>query len=127
MPDVLLVDIAMPGLDGVSLIRTLRSLPPERGGRIPAVTISAAQHTEEETARWRAAGFQAHVRKPFALPAVISVVEDLAGTCVERRASARDRSEWPTPRERRSERRPEPPTRLQGVAGGNEQLLRELA
>jgi len=110
MPDVLLVDIAMPDLDGVSLIRKLRSLSPERGGRIPAATITAAANTEEEIALWKAAGFQKHIRKPFFPPAVIAIVQDLAGHWVERRAVARDRNEWPTPRERRSERRTEPPT-----------------
>src|SRR5687768_14883269 len=127
MPDVLLVDISMPELDGVSLIRKLRSLPPERGGRIPAATVSAASNTAGEIASWKEAGFQQHVQKPFAPPAIVAVVAELAGTSVERRAVARDRREWPTPRERRSERRPEPPSGLQGVAGGDEQLLRELA
>lgn len=126
MPDVLLIDIAMPGLDGVSLIRKLRSLSPERGGRTPAATLSAAANTDEEIAQWRAAGFQKHIRKPFHPPAVVAVVEELAGLWVERRAMALDRREWPTPRERRSARRGEPPTVLQGVADGNERLFREL-
>lgn len=126
MPDVLLVDIAMPGLDGVSLIRKLRSLSPERGGRIPAATLSASSPDEEERAGWRAAGFQMHIAKPFLPPAVVAVVEQLAGHWVERRAVALDRREWPTPRDRRSERRGKPPKTVQGVAAGIEPLLREL-
>jgi CheY-like chemotaxis protein len=126
MPDVLLVDIAMPGLDGVSLIRKLRSLSPERGGRIPAATLSASSPDEAELARWRAAGFQRHIAKPFAPPAVVAVVEELAGRWVERRAVTLERREWPTPRERRSERRREPPEGVQGIAGGDARLLREM-
>jgi CheY-like chemotaxis protein len=103
IPDVLLVDIAMPGLDGVSLIRKLRSLSPERGGRIPAATLSASSPDEDQRAAWRAAGFQCHIGKPFDPPAVIAVVEELAGRTVERRAAVLDRREWPTPRERRGE------------------------
>ena len=81
----------MPGLDGVSLIRKLRSLSPERGGRIPAATLSASSPDEEELAGWRAAGFQAHIAKPFDPEAVVAVVEELAGHWVERRAVALDR------------------------------------
>jgi len=124
MPDVLLIDIAMPGLDGVSLIRKLRSLSPERGGRIPAATLSASSPDEEEMARWRAAGFQKHIPKPFDPAAVVAVVEELAGQWVERRALALDRQSWPTTRERRRERREEPPESLRGFAGGDAQLVR---
>jgi CheY-like chemotaxis protein len=126
MPDVLLVDMAMPGLDGLSLIRKLRSLSPERGGRIPAAIVSAVGATEGDLAEWRAAGFQRHVRKPFLPDEIVGVVDTLAGTHVERRGVALDRKEWPTPRERRAERRVEVTT-LRGVAGGDFQLLRELA
>jgi CheY-like chemotaxis protein len=126
MPDVLLIDIAMPGLDGVTLIRKLRSLPPERGGRIPAATLSASSPDEEELAVWRAAGFQKHIAKPFLPSRVVAVVEDLAGQLVERRTTAFDRRERPTQRERRDKRRGEPPTGRQRIADGNERLLREL-
>jgi CheY-like chemotaxis protein len=123
MPDVLLIDIAMPGLDGVSLIRKLRSLSPERGGRIPAATLSASSPDERERAGWRAAGFQKHIGKPFDPAAVVAIVEELAGQWVERRAQALDRQNWPTTRERRRERREEPPETLR-FAGGDPQLVR---
>ncbi len=127
MPDVLLVDIAMPGLDGVSLIRKLRSLSPERGGRIPAATLSAGPNTDDDVARWQAAGFQKHIRKPFPPPAVVAVVEELAGHSVERRATTLDRCAWPTPRERRSEQRTEPPTAfLEAIANLDGRQDREL-
>lgn len=126
LPDVLLVNTAMPGLDGVSLIRKLRSLCPERGGQIPAATLSASAMDARELAAWRAAGFQCHIAKPFASPVMMAVVEDLAGLWVERRVVSLARPDWPTTRERRSERRPEPITALQGT-GGYEHRLRELA
>ena len=125
VPDVLLVDVAMPGLDGVTLIRKLRSLPPERGGRIPAATVSAAAATEADLAEWRAAGFQRHVAKPFLPEDVVAVVEELAGQFVERRSASLDRKDWPTARDRRVERRVETGA-LRGVAGGDARLLREL-
>jgi CheY-like chemotaxis protein len=125
MPDVLLVDIAMPDLDGVSLMRKLRSLSPERGGRVPAATLSASSPNEEELAAWRAAGFQKHIAKPFAPHTVVAIVEELSGGWVERRRTTLERRQWPTPRERRSERRGEPPSALPGMARGNERLFQE--
>jgi CheY-like chemotaxis protein len=123
LPDVLLVDLAMPEVDGLGLLRKLRELPPERGGRIPAATVTAAPAAETA---WRAAGFQRHVAKPFAPEAVVAVVAELAGHSVERRTARVERHQWPAPRERRVERRVEPLV-LRGVAGGDFQLLRELA
>jgi CheY-like chemotaxis protein len=126
IPDVLLVDVAMPELDAFAMMRTLRSLSPERGGRIPAATLTAAPATEASRAAWKAAGFQVHVEKPFDAEAIVTVLADLAGQFVERRTSSLERQQWPTPRERRVERRVEPLT-LRGVAGGDFRLLRELA
>ena len=123
MPDLLLVDVGMPEVDGVGLVRKLRSLSPEKGGRIPAATFTAAPPAEE---LWRAAGFQRHVAKPFTAEAALAAVAELAGHAVERRTASVERQQWPTPRERRAERRVEPLV-LRGVAGGDFQLLRELA
>jgi CheY-like chemotaxis protein len=39
--DVLVSDIGMPDEDGLSLIRRIRKLPAERGGRTPAVALTA--------------------------------------------------------------------------------------
>lgn len=63
-PDVVVSDIAMPLEDGYSLLQKLRALPPEQGGRVPAMALSAyaAQH---DVARAIAAGFQEHMAKPF--------------------------------------------------------------
>jgi CheY-like chemotaxis protein len=63
-PDVLLSDISMPNDDGYWLIRQVRALPPEHGGAIPAVALTAhgSTHGPERTLT---AGFQAHLRKPI--------------------------------------------------------------
>jgi CheY-like chemotaxis protein len=64
MPDVVLSDIAMPTHDGYWLVREVRALPPDHGGSIPMVAITAhgEQHGPERTL---SAGFQAHLRKPL--------------------------------------------------------------
>jgi PAS domain S-box-containing protein len=63
-PDVIVSDLGMPCEDGFSLIQKIRSLPPEQGGRTPAVALSA--HTGPE-ARTHAllAGFDMHAGKPI--------------------------------------------------------------
>ena len=46
-PDVLISDLAMPDEDGYSLIRSVRSLPAERGGQVPAAALSAYARDED--------------------------------------------------------------------------------
>lgn len=63
-PDVLLSDVGMPREDGYDLIRQLRLRPSHRGGRVPAVAVTAyASVTDRATAL--ESGFQAHIAKPF--------------------------------------------------------------
>ncbi|MBD0370177.1 MAG: response regulator [Pyrinomonadaceae bacterium] len=63
-PDVIISDIGMPGRDGYELVQELRSLPPERGGQLPAIALTAYARTEDETRALRE-GFQMHISKPF--------------------------------------------------------------
>jgi signal transduction histidine kinase/ActR/RegA family two-component response regulator len=76
-PDVLLADIGMPEQDGYSLIRKVRSLPPDCGGTVPAIALTAfAMEDDRRTAL--AAGFQAHVGKPVNPPQLVETIEALA-------------------------------------------------
>jgi PAS domain S-box-containing protein len=79
LPDVLLSDLAMPDQDGYDLIRQLRSRPPERGGTIPAIALSAYTRPEDR-ARSIAAGFQLHVSKPVDPGDLISALAIMTGT-----------------------------------------------
>src|SRR6185503_11799533 len=63
VPDVLISDIEMPGEDGYSLIRRVRALPAEQGGRVPAVALTAYGRTQDRV-QSLAAGFTMHVPKP---------------------------------------------------------------
>ncbi|MFM7424523.1 MAG: response regulator, partial [Elainella sp.] len=76
-PDILLSDIAMPEADGYSLIQTIRRLPPEQGGQVPAAALTAFAR-ESDKARAIAAGFQLHVPKPLDPDHLIRVVAELA-------------------------------------------------
>src|SRR5437870_775152 len=45
-PDVLVSDLGMPGEDGYALIRKVRALGQERGGRVPAVALTGYAGTD---------------------------------------------------------------------------------
>ncbi|HEY9837104.1 MAG TPA: ATP-binding protein, partial [Vampirovibrionales bacterium] len=75
-PQILLSDIGMPGEDGYSLIRQIRTLPPEQGGKIPAAALTAYTRTEDRILAL-AAGFQMHIPKPIDPRHLIEVVGQL--------------------------------------------------
>jgi PAS domain S-box-containing protein len=62
-PDVLLSDIGMPDMDGYMLMQWVRALPPEQGGQIPAIALSAyaGEFNQQQALE---AGFQRHMAKP---------------------------------------------------------------
>jgi len=63
-PDVILCDLVMPGLDGLTFIRRLRTHGDPRIRNIPAVAITAMY--EDISARMaRDAGFDVYIRKPI--------------------------------------------------------------
>ncbi len=77
-PDVLVSDIAMPDGDGYMLIRAVRGRPVSRGGKTPAIAVTAYAR-REDIERAFAAGFQQHVEKPVELGKLISLVANLGG------------------------------------------------
>ncbi|MBD2094302.1 PAS domain-containing protein [Trichocoleus sp. FACHB-591] len=75
-PDVLVSDIGMPSEDGYTLIRQVRALAPEQGGRIPAIALTAYARTEDRI-KALASGFQSHVPKPVEPVEFITVLASL--------------------------------------------------
>jgi signal transduction histidine kinase/ActR/RegA family two-component response regulator len=80
-PHILMSDIGMPGEDGYALIRQVRALPPERGGRTPAAALTAYAR-DEDRGRALAAGYQLHIAKPFNPGELLAAVSDLHGYVV---------------------------------------------
>jgi PAS domain S-box-containing protein len=74
--DVLVSDIGMPEENGYSLIRKLRQIEAERGGRIPAVALTAYTRSEDRAAAI-AAGFQIHLPKPVEPAQLAAVVANV--------------------------------------------------
>lgn len=76
-PDLLISDIGMPGEDGYSFIRKVRSLSVDEGGQIPALALTAYARVEDRL-QVLSAGFQMHVPKPLEPAELIAVVHSLA-------------------------------------------------
>jgi len=76
-PDVIVSDVGMPGQDGCELMRALRAQPPERGGNIPAVAVTAFGGREHRV-RALAAGFHSYLVKPVEPNELVWVVAMLA-------------------------------------------------
>ncbi len=77
LPNVVVSDLGMPVEDGYVFIQQLRELSPERGGRIPAVTVTGYS-TPADVDRALAAGYQIHLSKPVDPLALIEAVAKLS-------------------------------------------------
>jgi PAS domain S-box-containing protein len=77
-PDVIVSDIGMPGEDGFTLIRRIRQLSTEEGGKTPAIALTAFASAEDR-ARVLLAGFQVHLAKPVDPVELAALVASLAG------------------------------------------------
>jgi len=77
VPDVIISDIGMPDVDGYELMRRIRALPAEGGGRIPSVALTAYARTEDRLQALRS-GYQMHVPKPVELAELVAVIASLA-------------------------------------------------
>ncbi|HEY0095627.1 MAG TPA: response regulator, partial [Archangium sp.] len=77
-PDVLISDIGMPGEDGHTFLRRVRALPVERGGRVPALAITAHARPEDRR-KALLAGFQMHLAKPVPADELLLMIATLAG------------------------------------------------
>lgn len=73
---ILISDIAMPEEDGYALLRKVRALPPEHGGRIPAIALTAHSLVQDRLQSLRA-GFQSHVPKPVVPEELVEVVTSI--------------------------------------------------
>ena len=69
-PQVILLDLRMPLLDGESFLRGIRGLPASRD--VPVVLISAKEELPAIASRYGAAGY---LSKPFEAPQLLSLLE----------------------------------------------------
>jgi PAS domain S-box-containing protein len=77
-PDVLVSDVSMPDEDGYMLIERVRKLPPEEGGKIPAIALTALERPNDRI-KALASGFSMHVPKPVEPEELAMVIANLTG------------------------------------------------
>jgi CheY-like chemotaxis protein len=77
-PDVVLCDLAMPGLDGFEVLRQIKSLDSATGRSTPVLAVTAYASAEYRE-RCLAAGFRGHVPKPYNAGDVIGAVASALG------------------------------------------------
>jgi CheY-like chemotaxis protein len=86
VPDVIVSDIGMPGMDGWGMMELIRSQPRLRADVLPAIALTAhATPTDRE--RSMAAGFQEHLAKPIDFDELLRVIGRLAAEASRNRDS----------------------------------------
>jgi CheY-like chemotaxis protein len=76
VPDLIISDIGMPDMDGYEFIRQVRAMPAERGGKIPAIALTAYTRVEDRM-QVLSDGYQKHVPKPVDLIELVTVAATL--------------------------------------------------
>ena len=71
-PDLVLLDIQLPGMDGFEVIRRLRALPGLAA--VPVVAVSASVMPADQALAAKA-GFDAYLGKPVHMPALLALVD----------------------------------------------------
>jgi len=74
-PQVALLDIGMPGLDGYEVARQIRALP---GGETTVLVATTGWGDAEDKARTRAAGFEHHLVKPVPPDKLLALLSEIS-------------------------------------------------
>ena len=74
-PDVVLMDIQMPGIDGLETIRRLRAYPNPRTAAVPVIAVTALAMVGDRD-KCLAAGANAYISKPYSLAKLQQLIEE---------------------------------------------------
>ena len=74
LPDLVISDIRMPGMDGYALVRNLRSAPRTR--LVPIIFLTAKDETADRIAGFRS-GVDAYLTKPFEPDELVAVIRSI--------------------------------------------------
>ena len=75
-PEMVLLDIGMPGMNGYEVARLMRQMPEVQNARLVAQT---GWGQEEDRRRAQEAGFDAHLTKPVDLASLQTLLAEMSG------------------------------------------------
>lgn len=75
-PDLILLDLHLPGINGMDVLRALREAPATSGIPVVVVTADATVHQRQ---RMLGAGARAYLTKPIDVHEFLSLIDDLHG------------------------------------------------
>ncbi len=84
--DLVLMDVQMPGLDGLETTRELRRREGTTGGRLPVIAVTANALKGDDEICYRA-GMDAYLAKPICPDALFSTIEQQLSASDASRAS----------------------------------------
>jgi PAS domain S-box-containing protein len=76
--DLILMDVQMPGLDGLQATAKIREKERATGGHVPIAAMTA-QAAESDRVRCLESGMDAYVTKPVHVPALLKMIESVGG------------------------------------------------
>jgi PAS domain S-box-containing protein len=78
-PDLLVSDVGMPEMNGYMLMKQIRTLPPDQGGQVKAIALTAYAGDFDQQQALQA-GFQRHLAKPIEPQELIQAVSALCNS-----------------------------------------------
>jgi len=77
MPDLILLDLKMPRMDGLQVLQVLRRVRDEQMRIPPVVVLTCSDHEQDilDAYRW---GARSYIRKPVSFPEFVEAVRETA-------------------------------------------------
>jgi len=125
--DAILMDVQMPGLDGIETTRAIRSRERGTHHRTPIVAFTA-HALKEDRERCMAAGMDAYLTKPVDTSTMLEALARVAGPAPEPAVAPAAAASTAAGAKTGAASAPEPPqvAALRRIVGGDEKLLREV-
>jgi two-component system CheB/CheR fusion protein len=83
-PDIIVSDLAMPEMDGIEFIQSVRKTPSLRF--VPAIALTGSG-MDRDVQQALAFGFTMHMTKPIEPAQLVDRIEKLTSGCLQRKAS----------------------------------------